>query len=71
MKTGSIDKEVLFQKIGHIWYAFAEVENDIIYTALPNGVDPRETSMELYEVIEEHMEKVSSLQRSTFNESAL
>jgi hypothetical protein len=53
------DKEVLFQKLGETWYVFTEVENDFIYSALPTGINPMETKLELFEVIEEHMEKVA------------
>ena len=56
------DKDVLFQKIGHIWYAFCEVGEKIVYTSLPLGVDPRQTELELFEVIEDHLDQVESLQ---------
>lgn len=59
VKTTHNDTEVLFQKLGNTWYVMAEVENDFIYSALPDGLDPRETKLELFEVIEEHMQKVS------------
>ncbi len=52
-------KEVLFQKLGNVWYVFTEVENDVIYSTLPLGMDPRNTKLELYEVIEEHLKKVA------------
>ena len=51
--------EVLFQKLGNTWYVFTETQNDMIYSALPEGMDPHTTKMELFEVIEEHMQKVS------------
>ncbi|GAB4017883.1 MAG: hypothetical protein Fur0010_18820 [Bdellovibrio sp.] len=59
MKNAHLEKEVLFQKMGNTWYVFTEVENDMVYSALPNGMDPRTTKLELYEVIEEHMMKVA------------
>jgi hypothetical protein len=59
VKATHNETEVLFQKLGNTWYAMAEVENDFIYSALPEGLDPRETKLELFEVIEEHMQKVS------------
>ena len=52
--------EVLFQKLGNTWYVFTEVKGDMVYSALPNGMDPHSTKLELFEVIEEHMKKVSS-----------
>jgi hypothetical protein len=51
--------EVLFQRLGNTWFVFTEVKGEMIYSALPNGMDPRTTKLELYDVIEEHMEKVS------------
>lgn len=51
--------EVLFQKLGTTWYVFTEVQGDMVYSALPNGMDPHTTKLELFEVIEEHMQKVS------------
>ena len=52
-------KEVLFQKMGNTWFVFTEVNNDVIYSALPAGMDPKTTKLELFEVIEGHMEKVA------------
>ena len=57
------ESQVLFQKLGNAWYVFTEVNDDIIYSALPAGMDPRETDMERYEVIEEHLNKISLEQR--------
>lgn len=59
------DKEVLFQKLGNVWYVFSEVENDLVYSALPSGMDPRTTDLELYTIIEEHMEKVARHHKRT------
>ena len=53
------ETEVLFQKLGDQWYVFSEVEDDVIYSALPYGVDPRTTKMDLIEIIEEHLQKIS------------
>ncbi len=55
-------KEVLFQKLGSTWYVFTEINEELVYSALPTGMDPHTTKMELFEVIEEHMQKVSRLQ---------
>lgn len=54
-----IEKELLFQKLGNTWYVFTEVQNDFIYSALPEGMDPHSTKLEIYEVIEDHMAKVA------------
>lgn len=58
--NNEITKEVLFQKLGHTWYIFTEINNEIVYSAMPEGMDPRETQLELFDVIEEHMKKVST-----------
>jgi len=63
--TQTTDKEVLFQKLGETWYVFTEVENDFIYSALPTGLNPMETKLELFEVIEEHMTKVADHYKTT------
>lgn len=52
------ETKVLFQKLGNTWYAFSEVENDVIFSALPEGIDPKSSKLELYEVIESHIQKV-------------
>lgn len=54
------ESDVLFQKLGNTWYVFTELDNEFIYSALPEGMDPRTTKLELFEVIEEHLEKVAS-----------
>lgn len=53
-------KDVLFQKIGMSWYIFSEVKGEVIYSVMPQGMDPRETKLELFHIIEEHMERVAS-----------
>ncbi len=52
--------DVLFQKLGSTWYVFSEIKGEMVYSALPYGMDPHTTSLELFEVIETHMEKVAS-----------
>lgn len=58
-------KDVLFQKIGNTWYIFSEVNNEVVYSVMPQGMDPKTTKLELYEIIEEHMTKVASNKRRT------
>lgn len=58
-KSNSQTNEVLFQKLGNTWYVFSEVKGDMVYSALPDGMTPHTTKLELFEVIEEHMDKVS------------
>ena len=38
--NNEITKEVLFQKLGQTWYIFTEVNNEVIYSAMPDGMDP-------------------------------
>ena len=56
-------KDVLFQKIGNTWYIFSEVNNEVVYSVMPSGMDPKSTKLELYEIIEEHLTKVASHKR--------
>lgn len=58
------EKEVLFQKLGNVWYIFTEVNDELVYSAMPDGMDPRTTKLELYDVIEEHMQKVAKQKRT-------
>ena len=62
-KTSKQKSEVLFQKLGNTWYVFSESGEEMIYSALPDGVDPRNTKIELLEVIEDHMNKVRGIER--------
>jgi hypothetical protein len=57
--TSQATSEVLFQKMGNTWYVFTEIQGDLVYSALPYGMTPHTTDLELFEVIEEHMQKVS------------
>ena len=54
-------RDILFQKMGQTWYAIAEIEGEVLYTALPPGVDPRKKNMEFYEVLENCIEESSVL----------
>ncbi|MFZ4712582.1 MAG: hypothetical protein ACOYL6_02615 [Bacteriovoracaceae bacterium] len=51
--------DVLFQKLGNTWYIFSEIQGEVVYSVLPQGMDPHTTKLELYEVIEKHMKKVA------------
>jgi hypothetical protein len=62
--TKDATNEVLFQKLGNTWYVFSEINDELVYSALPTGMDPHTTQMELFEVIEEHMQKVAKHNRS-------
>lgn len=63
-------KDVLFQKIGQTWFIFSEVNNEVVYSVMPQGMDPKTTKLELYEIIEEHMTKVASNKRRS-NEASV
>jgi len=58
-----LKNEVLFQKLGLTWYAFSEINGEIIYSALPQGIDPKSTKLELYQIIEDHMGKMAEIQQ--------
>ena len=59
----SSTNDVLFQKLGNTWFAFCEINGETVYSALPQNVDPRSTNLELYHLIEDHLKKVSELQK--------
>lgn len=68
--TNETMNEVLFQKLGSTWYIFTEVNNEFVYSAMPEGMDPRSTKLELFEVIENHMSKVATHPRFQGTEAA-
>lgn len=55
--------DVLFQKVGPAWFVFAEIEGEVVYTSLPHGINPLETSFEFYQVIEDYIESAKLRQR--------
>ena len=57
------ESDVLFQKLGNTWYVFSEIKDELVYSALPAGLDPRRTDLELYDVIEDHLKKVANISR--------
>ena len=56
-------KDVLFQKVGNTWFIFSEVNGEVVYSVMPEGMDPKTTKLELYQIIEDHMGKVASHKR--------
>lgn len=62
-KTTDQVKDVLFQKIGNTWFIFSEVNNEAVYSVMPQGMDPKSTKLELFNIIEDHMSKVASHKR--------
>jgi hypothetical protein len=69
-QTTNEKADVLFQKLGNTWYIFAEIENEFVYSAMPEGMDPKSTKLELYNVIEEHLQKVANHSRFKSPEAA-
>jgi len=69
-KTKDLVKDVLFQKIGNTWFIFSEVNNEVVYSVMPQGMDPKTTKLELFEIIEKHMAKVAGHKRRS-NEAAV
>lgn len=55
----AIENEVLFQKLGSTWFVFSEINDEVVYSTLPEGMDPFSIKLELFDVIEEHMTKVA------------
>lgn len=62
-KNQEIEREILFQKLGSTWFIFTEIKGDVVYSQLPQGMDPYTTKLELYEVIEQHMVRVAGQKR--------
>ncbi|MBY0518539.1 MAG: hypothetical protein K2P81_16625 [Bacteriovoracaceae bacterium] len=58
--TKSVSSDVLFQRIGNTWFIFTENNGEMVYSVMPEGMDPKTTKLELYQIIEEHMERVAS-----------
>ena len=56
-------KDVLFQKVGNTWFIFSEVNGEVVYSVMPEGMDPKTTKLELYQIIEDHMGRVASHKR--------
>tara|TARA_Y100001968_G_C19135826_1_gene609038 strand:+ start:201 stop:446 length:246 start_codon:yes stop_codon:yes gene_type:complete len=63
------ESDVLFQKLGNTWYAFSEIDDQIIYSALPKGMSPKTSKLELINVVEKHLKKVSKAYKKTNNEA--
>tara|TARA_Y100001958_G_C21180217_1_gene510243 strand:- start:174 stop:416 length:243 start_codon:yes stop_codon:yes gene_type:complete len=61
----TFESDVLFQKLGNTWYAFSEIDDEIIYSALPIGMSPRTSKLELINVVEKHLKKVSKAYKKT------
>jgi hypothetical protein len=60
-----IESDVLFQKLGCVWYAFSEIDDQIIYSALPKGICPKTSNLDLVNIVEKHLKKVSKAYKKT------
>ena len=54
--------EVLFQRMGGTWFAFSMVGGEAVYSMVPNRVDPRFDSVEIFQIIEGHKMKERALE---------
>jgi hypothetical protein len=41
---------------------FTENNGEMVYSVMPEGMDPKTTKLELYQIIEEHMQRVANHQ---------
>lgn len=62
-RTQTTESEVLFQKLGETWYVFTEIAGEMVFSPLPKGVDPYTQKVELYATIEDHLKKVSKIEK--------
>ena len=47
-------KTVLYQKLGQYWYAFSQIDGEVIFTKLPESFQPSKIetmNIQLYEVV--------------------
>ncbi len=65
----AFESDVLFQKLGSTWYSFSEIDDQIIYSALPKGMSPRTSKLELINVVEKHLKKVSKAYKKANSEA--
>ena len=63
-QSNNAENEVLFQQIANKWYVFTELDGEMVYSAMPQGMSPHSTKLELYHVIEDHMKKISTIKKA-------
>jgi len=70
--SNQFEQEVLFQKVGSRWYVFAEINNELVYCALPVGMSPRTSKVEIFHVLEAETKKTTpkARKRSAVAEAA-
>ena len=66
-----LETEVLYQKLGNVWYAFCEIEGELIFTALPKNINPLADQFEFHHIFENgRTNRKVSLKSKTSVESA-
>lgn len=50
-------RDVLYQKLGSVWYVFCESKDDFFYTSLPQGSSLHWDKFEFFEVLEDRPRK--------------
>ncbi len=48
----TVDTKVLYQKLGNTWYAFAEIDGEVLFRALPDGKNPETTKFEFTQIVD-------------------
>lgn len=61
--TQTTESDVLFQKLGETWYVFTEIAGEMVFSPLPKGIDPYTQKIELFETIEDHLKRVSKIEK--------
>ncbi len=44
-KSSTVHKDVLFQKVGNTWFIFTEANGEMVYSVMPEGMDPKTTKL--------------------------
>jgi hypothetical protein len=68
--TSNSFSDILFQKMGTTWYAFAEIGGEVVYTALPEGCNPQQDELDIYHLIEEQLNEQAQMSRRSSPEIA-
>ncbi len=56
-------QEVLYQKMGDIWYIFTRINDELYFTPLPKNLSPFDKNFQLFEVVDK-LEKVPEEMRN-------
>jgi hypothetical protein len=52
----ALETQVMYQKLNGVWYAFCEIDNDILFAQLPHGWTPGEP-VDFYQLLDEEDRK--------------